>query len=156
MSAATSVYLNLDVVMLQFMKGDIEVGYYNAGIKVKTVLVTCVTSLGTVMLPRLSYYVQQEAEEAFRKLVAKAFSFVLIVATAVSIYFTLYAKESILLLAGKDFLPAVGPMVILMPTVLFDRIVQYYRHPDPDATGRGDQSCVFGDGGSSTGLCVQS
>lgn len=118
LSAATSVYLNLDVVMLQFMKGDIEVGYYNAGIKVKTVLVTCVTSLGTVMLPRLSYYVQQEAEEAFRKLVAKAFSFVLIVATAVSIYFTLYAKESILLLAGKDFLPAVGPMVILMPTVL--------------------------------------
>ena len=48
----------------------------------------------------------------------KALSFVLIVATAVSIYFTLYAKESILLLAGKDFLPAVGPMVILMPTVL--------------------------------------
>ena len=44
------------------------------------------------MLPRLSYYVQQEAEEAFRKLVAKALSFVLIVATAVSIYFTLYAK----------------------------------------------------------------
>ena len=118
LSAATSVYLNLDVVMLKFMKGDIEVGYYNAGIKVKTVLVTCVTSLGTVMLPRLSYYVQQKAEDAFRKLVAKAFRFVLIVASAVSIYFTLYAKESILLLAGKDFLPAFGPMVILMPTVL--------------------------------------
>ena len=61
---------------------------------------------------------EEDSTEAFRKLVAKALSFVLIVATAVSIYFTLYAKESILLLAGKDFLPAVGPMVILMPTVL--------------------------------------
>ena len=108
------------------------------------------------MLPRLSYYVQQEAEEAFRKLVAKAFSFVLIVATAVSIYFTLYAKESILLLAGKDFLPSVGPMVILMPTVLLIGLsnitgIQIL-------TPRGEEIKVVYSvtAGAVLGLCVQS
>lgn len=118
LSAATSVYLNLDIVMLQFMKGDTEVGYYNAGIKVKTVLVSCVTSLGTVLLPRLSYYVQNGNKEAFHRMVRKAFNFVFVAATAVTIYFSLYAKESILFLAGEAFLPATAPMIILMPTVL--------------------------------------
>ena len=118
LSAAASVYLNLDVVMLGFMKGDTEVGYYNAGIKVKTVLVTCVTSLGTVLLPRLSYYVQKENREAFYRMISKAFSFVFVAATAVMVYFMIYARESILFLAGEAFLPAIYPMLILMPTEL--------------------------------------
>ena len=119
LSVATSVYLNLDLVMLGFMKGDVEVGYYNAGIKVKTVLVTCVTSLGTVLLPRLSYYIQQEKKQEFQRMVTKAFQFVLIVSVPMMVYFILYAKESILCLAGESFLPATASMIILMPTVLF-------------------------------------
>lgn len=119
LAAASSVYLNLDVVMLGFLKGDLEVGYYNAGIKVKTVLTTCVTSLGTVLLPRLSYYVEKKEKEAFYRMVRKAFQFVFLAATPLMIYFMLYAKESILFLAGESFLPAVLPMNILMPTVLF-------------------------------------
>jgi O-antigen/teichoic acid export membrane protein len=118
LSAATSVYLNLDIVMLGFMKNDTEVGYYNAAIKVKNVLVTGVTSLGTVLLPRLSYYVQKKEKTEFQRTIAKAFEFVLLIATSVMVYFMIYAEESVLLLAGKDFLPAVVSMVILMPTVL--------------------------------------
>ena len=104
--------------MLGFLKGDTEVGYYNAGIKVKTVLTTCVTSLGTVLLPRLSYYVEKQEKEAFYRMVKKAFQFVLVAATPLMVYFILFAKESILFLAGESFLPAITPMQILMPTVL--------------------------------------
>lgn len=118
MSAGTSIYLNLDVVMLEFMKGDVEVGYYNAGIKVKTVLVTAVTSLGTVLLPRLSYYIEKGDKEKFKDIVIKAFEFVLVLASSVTVFFTICAEESILFLAGKAFLPSVIPMWILMPTVL--------------------------------------
>ncbi len=119
LSAASSVYLNLDVVMLGFMQGETQVGYYNAGIKVKSVLVACVTSLGAVLLPRLSYYIQNRNQEEFRRMISKAFNFVFVVATSVCIYFTLFARESILLLSGSEaFLPAVKPMIILLPTVL--------------------------------------
>lgn len=118
MSAGTSIYLNLDVVMLGFMKGEMDVGYYNAGVKVKSVLVTCVTSLGTVLLPRLSYYIEKDNHDAFLRMVTKAFNFVLVAASAVTLYFILFAKESILLLAQKAFLPGTQPMIILMPTVL--------------------------------------
>ena len=118
MSAGASIYLNLDVVMLRFLQSNEAVGYYNAGIKVKTVLVTCVTSLGTVLLPRLSYYIETADKKAFQLMVGKAFRFVFVAASAVTVYVSIFARESILLLSGEAFLPAVGPMMILMPTVL--------------------------------------
>lgn len=118
MSAGASIYLNLDVVMLRFLQDNTAVGYYNAGIKVKTVLVTCVTSLGTVLLPRLSYYIETADQKAFQLMVGKAFRFVFVTASAVTVYFSIFAGESILLLSGEAFLPSVEPMMILMPTVL--------------------------------------
>ncbi|GAA6377198.1 flippase [Firmicutes bacterium i23-0019-B6] len=118
MSAATSVYTNLDVVMLRFMQGDTEVGYYNAAIKVKTILVTLITSLGTVLLPRLSYYVKKEKTEDFYRMIGKAVNFVVLAGFPLTIYFMLYAKESIQFLAGDGYGGSIIPMVILMPTVL--------------------------------------
>lgn len=118
-AAAISVYTNLDVVMLRFMKDDSEVGYYNASVKVKTILVSLITSLGTVLLPRLSFYVHTKDKDAFHSTIVKAFNFVLVLATSVTIYFMIFAKETILVISGEGYAPAVMPMVLLMPTVLF-------------------------------------
>lgn len=118
-TAAISVYTNLDIVMLRFMKGNTEVGYYTAAIKVKTLLVSLITSLGTVLLPRLSFYIEKGEKEAFHKMVVKAFNFVLIIGLSVTLYFTFMARESILLLAGDQFEASILPMQILMPAVLF-------------------------------------
>ena len=118
-SAAISVYTNLDVVMLRFMKDDAEVGYYNAAIKVKTILVSLITSLGTVLLPRLSFYVRMKDKDAFHSTIVKAFNFVLVLGSSVTVYFMLFTKETILVLSGKGFYPAIMPMFLLMPTVLF-------------------------------------
>lgn len=46
MSCATTIYTNLDTVMLGFMSTDTDVGYYNAAVKIKIILVSVVTSLG--------------------------------------------------------------------------------------------------------------
>lgn len=119
MSAATSVYTNLDVVMIQFIKDETEVGYYNAAIKVKTILVSLITSLGTVLLPRLSFYVKQKDQDAFQKTIVKAFNFVFILASSVMVYFMIFARETILTLSGSEYLPSILPMILLMPTVLF-------------------------------------
>lgn len=118
-TAAISVYTNLDIVMIRFMKGNAEVGYYTSAIKVKTLLVSLITSLGTVLLPRLSYYIEKGEQEAFHRMVVKAFNFVLLVGLSVTMYFIFMAKESILLLAGEQFAASILPMQILMPAVLF-------------------------------------
>lgn len=70
-SVATTIYTNLDTAMLGFFKGNIEVGYYNAAVKIKEILVAFVTALGTVMLPRISYYVKGGQIREFTSLVKK-------------------------------------------------------------------------------------
>lgn len=50
MACATTIYTNLDTVMLGFMKTNVDVGYYNAAVKIKNILVSVVTSLGAVLL----------------------------------------------------------------------------------------------------------
>lgn len=118
MSASISIYTNLDKVMLGFMKTNVDVGYYDASVKIKTVLVSVVTSLGTVLLPRMSFYVEKGEREAFQATLTKAVRFVMVAATGLMTFFILFARESILLLSGEEFLPAVLPMQILMITLL--------------------------------------
>ena len=119
MSVATTIYTNLDTVMLGFMKNDAEVGYYTAAVKIKNILVSVVTSLGTVLLPRASYYIQKGEIDQFKFLSKKALNFVCLLATPLVIYFILYAKQGILLLSGNQYMPAVMPMQLIMFTVLF-------------------------------------
>lgn len=118
MSCAATIYTNLDTLMLGFMTTNTEVGYYDEAVKVKHVLVTMVTALGAVLLPRSSWYVEQGRMDDFRRMTQKALRFVLMAASALMVYFILYAKECILVLSGEAFLPAVPAMWIIMPTVL--------------------------------------
>ena len=119
MACATTVYTNMDKVMLGVMATDVDVGYYGAASRIKSILVSIVTSLGTVLLPRASYYVQHGQMDEFKKISRKALNFVVVAATPLMLYFILYAKDGILLLSGEEYLGAVFPMQLIMPTLLF-------------------------------------
>ena len=118
MACATTIYTNLDNVMLGFMATDVDVGYYGASVKIKTILVSIVTSLGTVLLPRASYYVEHGNMEEFGRITKKALNFVMLLATPLSIFFILFAKEGILLLSGSAYEGSIVPMQVIMPTLL--------------------------------------
>lgn len=120
MSCATTIYTNLDNVMLGIMTTKEQVGYYDAAVKVKVILVSLVTSLGTVLLPRASYYVEMEMKGEFRRISAKALNFVMLVALPLMIFFMLFAEQSICFLTGGTlYESATLPMQIIMPTLLF-------------------------------------
>ncbi len=119
MNCISTIYTNLDTVMLGIMKTDVDVGYYNASVKVKVALVSVVTSLGAVLLPRASYYIKQGMNEEFQRICAKGISFVFVFALPLALYFTLFAGPSILLLSGSSFRGAIMPMKCIMPTLLF-------------------------------------
>lgn len=119
MACATTIYTHLDTVMLGFMTTDEDVGYYNAAVKIKTVMLSIVTSLGTVLLPRSSYYVEQGKIKEFDRITTKALNFVALLATPMVIYFIIYAKEGIFFLSGTSYVGAIVPMQVIIPTILF-------------------------------------
>ena len=118
MACATTVYTNLDVLMLGFLRSEADVGIYNASVRVKSLLVSVITSLGTVMLPRAAYYVHHGRMVDFQSMSRKALHFVFLAAAPCMVFFFLFAQPAIGLLSGPDFLPAVRPMRVLMPTLL--------------------------------------
>lgn len=118
MTVATTIYTNLDNVMLGFMTSDTEVGYYSASVKIRGILISLVTSLGTVLLPRVSYYIEKNLIDDFKKICEKALNFVVVVASPLTIYFIIFAKEGIFFLSGTLFEGSIIPMQIIMPTVL--------------------------------------
>lgn len=118
MACATTIYTHLDTLMLGFMKTDADVGYYNAAVKIKTILVSIVTSLGTVLLPRVSYYVEHDLMKEFMSVTRKAINFVMILATPLMVYFIIFARYGILFLSGSVYGDSIVPMQIIMPTLL--------------------------------------
>lgn len=119
MACATTIYTNLDTIMLGFIKTNEDVGYYNAATKIKGILVSIVTSLGAVLLPRVSYYIEHGQEEKFKAISQKALNFVFLIASPMTVYFILFAREGIFFLSGPAYEGSIMPMKLIMPTLLF-------------------------------------
>jgi len=115
---AVNIYTNLDNVMLGFMKTDVDVGLYAAAVKVKTILTSLVTSLGAVLLPRLSYYIMEGKKEEFQGLIKKAYNFVIVIAFPLMLFTIFYAKDCLIFLSGNEFIGATLAMQIIAPTIL--------------------------------------
>lgn len=118
MACAAQIYTQLDTIMLGFIINDYEVGIYNAAVKIKNVLLSIVTSLGAVLLPRASYYVEHNEIDEFKRITNKGMNFVILISIPMCIYFILYAKQGIQLLSGNEFLDSVLPMQLIMPTLV--------------------------------------
>jgi len=119
MSIAGSIYTQLDTVMLGFMHTSHEVGIYTTAVKMKNLLLGLTVALGGVMLPRLSYYVQNKKFDLFKSLSSRAFNIVLYITLPICVYFSIFARESILFLGGEQYSASVISMQIIMPTVMF-------------------------------------
>ncbi len=117
-SLAVSIYTNLDTVMLGFLRTDTDVGFYNAAIKIKTILLSLVTSLGNVLLPRMSYYVNHKMNKQFLSTMLKALNFTTLMSIPLATYFILFGRESMLLLAGEGYSGAFLAMQIITIAVI--------------------------------------
>lgn len=118
-SIASKIYNSLDTVMIGFLSTDTQVGYYSAAVKMKNILISLVTSLGTVLLPRASYYIEVGKIDEFKEIIKKSTCFVLFVSIPLSLFFVVEAKDTILFLAGEDYFDSIPTMEVLIPTIFF-------------------------------------
>lgn len=76
---AISVYAMLDKTMLGiFTTTKIENGYYEQATKLSKTALTVVTSLGTVMIPRISYYFEKKQTKLINEYMLKSYQFALL------------------------------------------------------------------------------
>lgn len=118
MSISISIYTNLDKVMLGILTNDEAVGYYTSANKMIKVIVSLVTSLGTVLLPRMSYYIENDLTKEINTLIDKSLNFILLLAIPASVGIFMLAKPIILIFTGSGYTEAITTIKILSPVIL--------------------------------------
>ena len=118
-TVSIGIYIKLDSVMLGFLADDYYVGLYNASVKINRIMLVLVTSLGVVLIPRLSHLVKSKQINDFKKYIGKSFDFVLMLSIPCVILMIFLSENIILLLSGHQFHEAVLSMQIIAPIILF-------------------------------------
>ena len=117
-TVSATIYTSLDSVMLGFMSTDKQVGLYAASIKMRNILYSLVTSIGTVLLPRASYLIQNKEFDQFGIIIKKSFQFIAVISIPLTIFFVMEAQTSILFLSGNEYIDAAKAMMIVTPTII--------------------------------------
>lgn len=120
-----SIYVNLNTVMLGFMQDDTSVGLYTAGSKLSHVILTAVTSIGAVMIPRCSNLIKTGNIAEFSRISSKAIRFVLILSLPCMVGIMLLAKPIIWILCGEEFMLSVPVLYWTAPIIVFISITNF-------------------------------
>ena len=117
-SVVTSIYLQLNTVLLGFLKNALAVGYFAAATKVMQMLLTMSACLGSVMMPRASHLIAENKEDEFNRLIQKSYDFTLAIALPMTIGLIFCAPSLITALCGIKFEHSILPSQIIAPIIL--------------------------------------
>lgn len=122
---ASQIYINADSTMLGLFKGDYDTGMYSAATKVYNLVRTILTSVLSIILPRLTYI---RYNEGYDKYISE-FKFLTVgyvgVVVPASIGLASISKNIILLLAGDAFEKSYIVLIILCGALIFSTIGSY-------------------------------
>ncbi len=117
-SVVTSIYLQLNTVLLGFLKNALAVGYFAAATKVMQMLLQMSACLGSVMMPRASHLIAENKESEFNALIQKSYDFTLAIALPMTVGLIFCAPNLITSLCGVKFENSILPSQIIAPIIL--------------------------------------
>ena len=118
LNVVISIYLQLNNVLLGFMKDAEAVGYFTAATKIMMITMSISSSLGAVIMPRTSNLIAEGRMDEFRILIQKSYDFVLALAMPLTVGLIFTSPSIILLLSGEGFAPAVLTSQIVAANIL--------------------------------------
>ena len=117
-NVVTSVYLQLNPVLLGFFKGALAVGYFTAATKIMSVVMKLSSCLGVVMMPRTSNLIAEHKEDEFNKLIQKSYDFTIAISLPLTCGLLVAAPYIIKVLCGQEFIPATFASQVIAPIIL--------------------------------------
>lgn len=117
---ATQVYTVLDKTMIGAMITDkAEVGYYEQSQKIVLTILTVVTSLGTVMLPRMANKFANGKTDEVRSSITESFRFIFFLAVPMVFGLISVSPDLIVWFLGKGYARSVIITQVISPIILF-------------------------------------
>ncbi|CAD0134587.1 flippase [Streptococcus thermophilus] len=116
---ATSLYVTLDRTMLGALSSTNDVGIYDQALKIINILLTLVTSLGSVMLPRVSGLLSNGDHKAVNKMHELSFLIYNLVIFPIIAGLLIVNKDFVSFFLGKDFQEAYLAIAIMVFRMFF-------------------------------------
>lgn len=113
-----SVYLQLNPVLLGFMKDTIAVAYFTAATKLMMMVTKISSSLGTVLMPRASHLISEGKKDEFNKLIQKSYDFTLALTIPLVIGLICMAPYIVRVFCGSQYEDAIITSQIIAPITL--------------------------------------
>jgi len=108
------VYFKADTLILSLFKSQNEVGIYGAAYKILEVLIAFPALFMGLVSPVLAQTYSEGNKERFQKIFQKAFDFLSLISWPMVLGTIFLAKPIMILIAGKDFIPSVPVLQILI------------------------------------------
>ena len=118
LNIVTSIYLQLNPVLLGFMKDALAVGYFIAATKIMQMLLKMSSCLGSVMMPRASNLIAENKDEEFSRLIQKSYDFTLAISMPITVGLIVCAPSLIRVLCGDSFEDSIFSSQIIAPVIL--------------------------------------
>lgn len=109
---AIELYTMLDTTMLGAMCKDINVGYYTYAMRLVKVLMSAITAIAAVILPRLSFYYEKGYIDKCTDIASNVLNILLLLCIPCSVGIYLVAPQIMPLFFGHTFIPAVPTLQI--------------------------------------------
>ena len=114
---ATQVYTVLDKTMIDLFKGAVEAGYYDQSQKIVRILLSVVTSLGIVMLPRIANLFSKDDLNEVKKSLRKAFVVISFLSIPITFGLIGISDKFVPILFGNEFLSVI-PLTKISPVLV--------------------------------------
>lgn len=115
---AASIYSQLNVLFLGFLKGFKDVGFYSSGIKINMMCLPFMTALSVVLMPQIAESFREKNEERIKYLINESLEYIILFGIPMAVGLIGLAPEIILLVSGKEFIPSIFAMQINAPILL--------------------------------------
>lgn len=118
-NVATQIYVHLDKLLLGMIAGDFETGYYSQGEKVVKLVLTLITSLSLVLLPRITYLVSNGQKDIAKEKIIYTWKVVLMFSLPMMVGLMTISNKFVPIFFGEGYEPVSQIIKILSPiTVL--------------------------------------
>lgn len=117
--AMIQVYVLVNRVILGNISGEIEVGYYSQANKIIRLVLGIITSVSTVMLPRMALEFSRGNSENIRKYIDYSLQFILLLTIPMALGLMAIAPEFVIWFFGPSFSFVTTLLIVMSPVVIF-------------------------------------
>lgn len=124
---AVSIYRTMDKIMLGSLANMTEVGYYENAEKIISILLSFITALGTVMLPRMAALFESKDRKQIQSMISNSFVFISFISSIVTFGVASIANNFVIIYYGDNYASCgiiLQLLCIIVPFISYANIVR--------------------------------